>query len=183
MADSLHLQGYNMFRQNRHLSYTNVPQMASRGGGGVVVYVRDHIQVRELRYVHNVTDLEFVAVKVEAPLRALIAAVYRPPDYSVRSFLRNLSSLVDSLEIMDVHPIIFCGDFNENLLSDGNKPILELFRSRGYEQLIADPTTDKNTVLDLVFISRPQQCLHSGVLKAYHSYHNPVYCILSFNSS
>ncbi|KAI3357220.1 hypothetical protein L3Q82_015676, partial [Scortum barcoo] len=55
---------------------------------------------------------------VVAPVSALIAAVYRPPDYSVSSFLANLGSLLDSLEIMDCHPIIVCGDFNENIFSN-----------------------------------------------------------------
>ncbi|KAF1374343.1 hypothetical protein PFLUV_G00249070 [Perca fluviatilis] len=182
VADSLHLEGYTMFKRNRHLSYTNVPQMANKRGGGVAVYVKEHIQVREKQYVHNVTDLEFLALKVEAPVSALIAAVYRPPDYSVTSFLSNLGSLLDSLEIMDCHPIIVCGDFNENHLSNASKPILELFRSRGYVQLITAATTDKNTLLDLIFISKPQHCLHSGVMRTYYSYHNPVYCVMSSNS-
>ena len=182
VADSLHLEGFNLFKRNRHLSYTNVPQMANKRGGGVAVYVKEHIQVREKQYVHNVTDLEFLALKVEAPVSALIAAVYRPPDYSVTSFLSNLGSLLDSLEIMDCHPIIVCGDFNENHLSNASKPILELFRSRGYVQLITAATTDKNTLLDLIFISKPQHCLHSGVMRTYYSYHNPVYCVMSSNS-
>lgn len=117
-----------MFKRNRHLSYTRFPEMASRGGGEVAVYVRNYIQVHEKHYVHNVTDLEFVALKVEALVSALIAAVYRPPEYNVTSFLSNLRSLLDSLEIMDCHPIIVCGDFSENLLSNVNKPILELFQ-------------------------------------------------------
>ena len=72
-----------MFKRNRHLSYTNVPQMANKRGGGVAVYVKEHIQVCEKQYFHNVTDLEFLALKVETPVSALIATVYRPPDYSV----------------------------------------------------------------------------------------------------
>ncbi|XP_050924886.1 uncharacterized protein LOC127140941 [Lates calcarifer] len=182
VAESLHLQGYNMFKRNRHPSYTKFPQMASRSDGGVAVYVKDNIQVHEKQYVHNVTDLEFVALKVEAPMSALIAAVYRPPDYCMRSFLSNLSSLLDSLEILDCHPIIVCGDFNENLLTSASKPILELFQSRGCAQLITAATTEKNTLLDLIFISQQQRCLHSGVMKTYYSYHDPVYCVLSAES-
>ena len=181
VAESLHLDGYNMFRRNRHVSYTNCPQMASRGGGGVAVYVRNQFQVQEKQYLHNVTDLEFVVLKVESPVRALIAAVYRPPDYSVRPFLENLLSLLDSLELMEHHPIIVCGDFNENQLSGVRGPILELFESRGYQQLITAATTEKNTLLDLIFISQPQRCLHSGVLRTYYSYHNPVFCVLSLS--
>ena len=153
--------------------------MATRNGGGVAIYVKNHIRVHEKHYIQNATDIEFTVVKLEAPIEALIAAVYRPPGYSVLSFLSNLQNLLDALEIMDHHPILVCGDFNEDLLSRASKPILELFQSKGYEQLITAATTDKNTLLDPVFISRPQCCLHSGVLRTYYSYHNPVYCILT----
>uniref|UniRef100_A0A669ED35 ATP-dependent DNA helicase n=2 Tax=Oreochromis niloticus TaxID=8128 RepID=A0A669ED35_ORENI len=183
VADSLHLDGYTMFKRNRHVSYTNFPHMASRSGGGVVVYLRNHFQVQVKQYLHNVTDLEFLVLKVQAPFPALIAVVYRPPDYSLTPFMQNLVSLLDSLEIMDCHPIIVCGDFNENQLQSGRKQILEQFQSRGYSQLITSATTDKNTLLDLIFISQPQQNLHSGVLRTYYSYHNPVFCVLSSSQS
>uniref|UniRef100_A0AAZ1Y0Q6 ATP-dependent DNA helicase n=1 Tax=Oreochromis aureus TaxID=47969 RepID=A0AAZ1Y0Q6_OREAU len=90
VADSLHLDGYTMFKRNRHVSYTNFPQMASRSGGGVVVYLRNHFQVQVKQYLHNVTDLEFLVLKVQAPFPALIAVVYRPPDYSLAPFMQNL---------------------------------------------------------------------------------------------
>jgi len=125
-------------------NYTKYPQMASKGGGGVAVYERNHIQVRGRQYLHNVIDLEFVSLKVEDPFCAVIAAVYRPPDYSLRPFLENLVSLLDALEV-----------------------------------LITSATTDKNTLLDLIFISQPQRCLQSGVMRTYYSYHNPVFCVLS----
>ncbi|XP_078786332.1 uncharacterized protein LOC144981283 isoform X1 [Oryzias latipes] len=183
VAESLQLDGYAMFRRNRHVSYTNLPHMASRGGGGVAVYVRNYIQVQHKQYLHNVTDLEFVVLKLQAPFQALIAAVYRPPDYSVSVFLQNLVSLLDSLEVMDCHPIIVSGDFNENQLLMVRKPIVEMFQSRGYKQLITSATTEKNTLLDLIFISQPQPCLSSGVMRTYHSYHNPVFCVLSFSQT
>lgn len=41
VAEILHLKGYNMFKHNRHLSYTNLPQMANIGCGGVAVYVKN----------------------------------------------------------------------------------------------------------------------------------------------
>ena len=136
------------------------------------------------QYVHNVTDLEFVAVKVEAPVSASTAAVYGPPDYSVPSFLSNLASLLDSLEIMDCQPIVICGGLNDNLLSNARKPLLELlFQSRGYAQLITAATTEKNTLLDLTFIPQPQHCLHSGIMQTYYSYHSPVFCVMSVNRS
>ena len=83
---------------------------------------------------------------------------------------------------MNCHPIIVCGDFNKDLLSNTQKSILELFQSRGYAQLIADAITEKNTLLDLIFSSQPHYCLQSGVMKTYYSYHNPVYCVLPSNN-
>lgn len=53
VAESLHLQGYSMFKCNRHLSYTDFPQMAYRGGGGVAVYVRSCIQVHERKCIQH----------------------------------------------------------------------------------------------------------------------------------
>ncbi|RVE55402.1 hypothetical protein OJAV_G00236690 [Oryzias javanicus] len=131
VADSLHLEGYSMFKRNRHLSYSNFPDLSSRNGGGVAVYVRNTFVVSEKRYLHNVTDLEFVVLKVEVPFQALITAVYRPPDFDLKPFMGNLVSLLNSLEMLDCHPIIVCGDFNENQLMRGSKPILDLFESRG----------------------------------------------------
>ncbi|CAI5644612.1 unnamed protein product [Oreochromis niloticus] len=90
VADSLRLDGYTMFKRNRHVSYSNFPHMASRSGGGVVVYLRNHFQVQVKQYLHNVTDLEFLVLKVQAPFPALIAVVYRPPDYSLTPFMQNL---------------------------------------------------------------------------------------------
>uniref|UniRef100_A0AAZ1XFB3 ATP-dependent DNA helicase n=1 Tax=Oreochromis aureus TaxID=47969 RepID=A0AAZ1XFB3_OREAU len=98
VADSLHLDGYTMFKRNRHVSYTNFPHMASRSGGGVVVYLRNHFQVQVKQYLHNVTDLEFLVLKVQAPFPALIAVVYRPPDYSLTPFMQNLPIMKSSGE-------------------------------------------------------------------------------------
>ncbi|KAK7909762.1 hypothetical protein WMY93_014446 [Mugilogobius chulae] len=42
-----------------------------------------------------------------------------PPTYNVKPFLDNLTALLEYLEMVDIHPIIVCGDFNENLLYYG----------------------------------------------------------------
>lgn len=181
VAESLQLEGYKMFKHNRHLSYTNLPHIASRSGGGVAMYVKNHYQTCEKQYVQNVTDLEFLVVKLESPVQALIAAVYRPPDYSIGQFLTNLQNLLESLEVMDCQPIVLCGDFNEDLLSSANKQIFNLLHSRGYTQLVKEATTDKNTLLDHIYISRAQHCFQSGSLRTYYSYYDPVYCVLTPN--
>ncbi|CAH2248135.1 Hypothetical predicted protein [Pelobates cultripes] len=178
VAESLQLEGYNLFKCNRHLLYMNRPDIASKGGGGGALCVRKHFKAFEKQYHHNVTDLEFLVVKLESPVQALIAVVYRPPDYSIGQFLTNLLGLLESLERMDCQPIILCGDFNKDFLCRAKKPISDLLHSRGYTQLVWAATTEKNTLLDHIYISRVQHCLQSGVLHSYYSYHDPVYCVL-----
>lgn len=178
----LELDNYHMYKRNRHTSYSSPSQFSNRRGGGVAIYVRNNVQARLLQYVHGVTDLEVLVVKVEAPVKALIAVIYRPPDYNTNLFLPNLSNLLDSLNVIRHSPTIICGicgDFSEDLLGNRTKPIFELFQSRGYTQLITTATTEKNTLLDHIFISHQEHCVHSGVLQTYYSYHNPVFCVLS----
>ncbi|XP_055056177.2 uncharacterized protein [Misgurnus anguillicaudatus] len=174
----LQLEGYKMFARNRHVSYSTHVEMAKKDGGGVAIFCKEDIQAQSRQYIQSVTDLEFVVIKIDTPMCATIAAVYRPPNYSLEKFLPNLRGLLDYLDIVDEHPVIISGDFNEDLLSAGRKAILEMFQSKGYTQLITSATTEKHTLLDHIYISHPDLCLQSGVLQSYYSYHNPVYCIL-----
>ncbi|XP_059203438.1 uncharacterized protein LOC131982826 isoform X1 [Centropristis striata] len=179
VSPDFQLEGYEMFARNRNVSYSNRADMAMKDGGGVAVYYRNSLQAESRRYFQNVPDLEFAVVKVEGPVRALIATVYRPPNIHLDMFLQNMQSLLDSLEMMGCQPVVVCGDFNEDLLSKGKKAIQELFLSRGYSQLVSTATTEKQTLIDHIYISQPECCLQSGVLQSYYSYHDPVYCVLT----
>ncbi len=174
----LQLDGYTMYKRNRHVSYTNYVHLANKNGGGVAIYVKNSFKVSPVMYIQNVTDLEYLVLKIKAPKQALLAVIYRPPSYNLADFLANLNALLTSLEIMDFKPVIVCGDFNEDQLSHCNKPILNLFEDKGYTQLISTGTTENNTLLDPVFISGSQSNVRAGVLQTYYSYHDPVYCVL-----
>ena len=76
-------------------------------------------------------------------MRALIATIYRPPNYRLDKFLPQMEHLLDSLDMMNLQPVIICGDFNEDLISTGKKPIQELLQIRGYTQMITTATTEK----------------------------------------
>ena len=52
-------------------------------------------------------------------------------------------------------------------------------QSSVFIHLITPSTTERNTLLDNIFISDLQHCADSGVLQTYYSYHNPVFCILT----
>ena len=174
-----HLEGYNMFTRSRVGSYNTCMSMRRKDGGGVAVYCASNVQAELRKYMQDVTDLEFVVVKIEAPVKVVIATVYKPQSFNAKPFRDNMNSLLTALDLLHHQPIIICGDFNEDLLGKGAKPIRELFQSRGYTQLITDSTTEKNTLIDHIYISHPDKCLQSGVLQTYYSYHSPVYCILT----
>ncbi|MCI4395547.1 hypothetical protein PGIGA_G00181850 [Pangasianodon gigas] len=156
----LQLEGYKMFARNRHITYSTYAEIAKKDGGGVAIFCKEDIQAQPRQYIHNVTDLEFVIIKIDTPTNATIATVYRPPHYSLEKFLPNLRSLLVYMD-MKKNPVIICRDFNEDLLSSGRKAILELFQSKGYTQLITTATTDKHTLQDHIYISHPDVCLQS----------------------
>nr|XP_021333346.1 uncharacterized protein LOC101884770 [Danio rerio] len=178
VPEYLQLDGYTMYKRNRHSSYTNYAHLANKSGGGVAIYVKNIFQARPMMYIQNVTDLEYLVLKIETPKQALLAVIYRPPSYQLSEFLLNLNGLLTSLEILNIKPVIVCGDFNEDQLSRCNKPILNLFHDKGYTQLISTGTTENNTLLDPVFISSAHSNVRAGVLQTYYSYHDPVYCVL-----
>uniref|UniRef100_A0A9J7Y7T4 ATP-dependent DNA helicase n=1 Tax=Cyprinus carpio carpio TaxID=630221 RepID=A0A9J7Y7T4_CYPCA len=179
-TSDLQLKGHNLFTRNRHVSYSTHQELGNKNGGGVTIYCKEHIPAQPRQYIQNVTDLEFVVIKLDSPIKAAVVAVYRPPQYNIGDFLTNLKSMLDYLDLAHNDLVIICGDFNEDLLHPGKKPILELFQARGYTQLITTATTEKHTLLDHIYISNPDLCHQSGVLQSYHSYHNPVYCVLRF---
>ncbi|RXN32632.1 ATP-dependent DNA helicase pif1-like protein [Labeo rohita] len=176
----LHLDNVNAGQKHRNKAPDGDDSIVyiERKGGGVAMYVKNNLEVHLQMYIHNVTDLEYLVLKVEAPKQALIAVIYRPPNYNLTGFLGNLDALLTSLEVFDFKPVIVCGDFNEDQLSHGNKPILGLFQEKGYTQLITSGTTENNTLLDPVFISGTHLRVTAGVLQTYYSYHDPVYCVL-----
>lgn len=83
----------------------------------------------------GVTDLEFLALKIRDPVRAVIATISRPPDYNTVDFITNLRNLLEAVEMMDVDHVIVCGDFNEDM-SSSRRPINDHFTNRGYKQLV-----------------------------------------------
>lgn len=88
IPDYLQVDGYRMYKRNRHASYTNYVHLAKMNGGGVAMYVKDSLKAHPLMYIQDVTDLEYLVLKVESPKQALIVVIYRPPSYNLTEFLQ-----------------------------------------------------------------------------------------------
>ena len=135
------IPGYKMFKKDR----------VGRGGGGVLLYVREHLNPVECKLE---TEHEMLGVVLSALERKLhIYLVYRPPHQIVEKdedLYRKLSSLIRN------KLCIITGDFNCSVnwkagtaATDGTR-LLDFATEEYLTQWVDEPTRGNNT-LDLVF--------------------------------
>ena len=72
---------------------------------------------------------------------------------------------------------IFIGDFNVNWLVEVERQSLYnvMVRDNGYRQLIDNPTTDNNTVIDHIYTNIVNMETVSGNLETYFSDHKAIW--------
>ncbi len=102
----IHLDGYTVFRRDRN-----------RHGGGVLIYVDEHLPVK------RVSELEFErteSIWVEIQFsrnKFLIGAYYRPPGGSQEQVAQFMSDLQRSIDVAYTsnHPkgLVLLGNFND----------------------------------------------------------------------
>lgn len=49
---------------DRHTSYSTHQEIAKKDGGGVTIYCKEHILAQPKQYIQNMTDLEFIVIKI-----------------------------------------------------------------------------------------------------------------------
>ena len=78
-------------------------------------------------------------------------------------------------EILRTHtiPCIVLGDFNENYMNPGL--ISDLFKTFQYKQLVKNPTTLGQTILDLIFVNGPNTDKEAYIRPLFYGYHDAVY--------
>ena len=67
------------------------------------------------------------------------------------------------------------GDFNEDILENGDKVIHKTFLNAGLTQHVKVPTRDSGTLLDHVYTHNIQD-RETEVCQTYYSDHDAVYC-------
>ena len=179
LPECLNIPGYKLVHKNREESYNSEQNMILKDGGGIAIYIKESLQFEVIRDVGEVTDLEFLGIKIENQVDSIVMAMYRPPTYSIKNFIQNLKKLMNGIDV-DVRNIIICGDFNEDLLSANNKPIFNYLTSLGYKQLIKEATTEKDSLLDPMYVLERNlsNVTAVGVIPTYYSYHDAVFCIV-----
>ena len=122
-------------------------------GGGVCVYVKDHLKVNEIRNGNarqEGVECIWLSVQHRYLPSFIIGCLYRHPKASVESFNYILDSFKNVL-LRNKNIFIF-GDFNDNLLNHENK-MTKMVKSLKLEQLVSKPTRitpDSATLIDLM---------------------------------
>ena len=104
------IEGYTLFRQDRH-------NTQKKRGGGIVVYVRDHkdVKVHPDKSICN-DDIELMVLQMSLVNvhEIYILATYRPPDGNVTRFVKTCDDIIMNLTNKAVYEVNLVGDININ---------------------------------------------------------------------
>ena len=149
-------------------------ERSGRKGGGVLVAVSDRFRSKQ---IEAQTGLEAIAIELYCPDRIVLICVYLSPSVNKKAAVKCMEKLLrDASDLSD--KVIIVGDFNEDLLSDGNdKVVSNCLGNCGFKQHVFKATTDYGSLLDHVY-SRKIKDIGIDVLDTYYSDHDRVFCFL-----
>ena len=147
--------------------------------GGLLMYIRHDLRVIN-HYEHKDVDLEYQKVLLshvhDNSLRLMIISLYNNPQTSIRSFMRNLEMLLQT--VPENIPTFICGDFNIDMSSSRKtkRDLIKLSSYYGFCQQVHQSTHCRGGVLDLVFTNR---CVQDSVLNVMPTFYSD-HMIVSF---
>ena len=124
---------------------------------------------------NNINGVELTVIKIQNYEHINIIAVYRSPQVPLGQLCSALQHIVDQTSNNN----IFVGDFNVNWLVEVERQSLYnvMVRDNGYRQLIDNPTTDNNTVIDHIYTNLVNMEIISGNLETYFSDHKAIWIV------
>ena len=172
----INIEGYNVIRHDRNANNSD-----KHSGGGVAIYIEDHIPYNVRPDLAN-TKLESTWIEVCFPKTSsiLIGCIYRPPD-SRNDFFDELEQMLSKV-MSENKETYLLGDFNSNALN--TNPLMtkltEVTSELYLNQLINEPTrvtANSATCIDLIFTSIADKVIQSGVIQAGISDHYMPYFV------
>ncbi|XP_062616868.1 uncharacterized protein LOC134278575 [Saccostrea cucullata] len=136
-------------------------------GGGVGIYKKR--EEKALVHVLSKNNIEGMAVEL-CEENTIIIVVYRPSVLNVRCFLQHFQRVIDFFKVQYSKCLIL-GDFNEDATLEG--PIQKMLETNGFKQKVNLATTDGDTILDHVYITKEME-VHIEIMPVYYSYHDAV---------
>ena len=107
------INGYELFSVRRK----------TKGGGGVVLYVKQDIQCQLLTEksvsIEGILECVTVAIQVNKPIskKCVISCIYRTPGSNIDMFIDTINSIFSDSKYNS--SLFVCGDFNIDLLKNG----------------------------------------------------------------
>ena len=155
----------------------------SKTSGGLLLYVKDHLPLRQLR--DSLLSPGIECLTLELNLRKskwLLLSIYRNPSLQkLKPFLEELTKVLDHYGGTYENILIF-GDFNEEISEKNMSDFLDAF---SLKSLIKKPTcfkSEKGRCIDLILTNRPLCFKNSGSYETGISdYHHLIYSM--FKSS
>ena len=152
--------------------------------GGVLCYVKNSILSKQNNDLHD-DDVEgiFIEINLTNTKPILVGSIYRPPDCSV-DFLDNLDDVFKKCN-NSYDDVYILGDFNLDQVKAGNlKKVTSLANNSNMKQIITDYTRiteTSKTKIDLIFVSKPELIISSGVHSLGLSDHSLTYAVRKCN--
>ena len=158
----LSIPGFTVFRKDRN-----------RHGGGIIVFVRSSLPCTILPFEPPTIphiQLEFLPLCIEfCKHKFCISVFYRPPSSDL-AYFDSFCNAVESLDIAKYSSFILLGDFNIDFCNPHHPMVTKLANfcnSLMLTQTVGEPThtspTGNQSLIDLVFLSNPQQLKHCYV--------------------
>ena len=126
-----------------------IPSICGKSGG-IVVYIRNNLCFEKIEHkcINPEAQLEFLTIKM-LKYPYIINVAYRHPKGQIDSFLKSIEDIICKKDLtLSDKSILFCGDYNLNILDDSNKNV-QLYKSLlsayGYLLFIHQPTRVSKT--------------------------------------
>nr|CAI5832956.1 unnamed protein product [Callosobruchus analis] len=158
VSDQVGMDGYRCFRCDRD------------GRGGGVAFFLSKISTVQLSCPY----LAYLWLRIKmCNETAAMAVFYRPPQSSVAEAITEFDDMLSMIS-QEYDNIVLAGDIAGD--------IENCFKTYGLAQIVTEPTRVTETtatLIDPIFLSKPDICLKSGVINAdLFSDHNCVFCDL-----
>ena len=100
-----------------HPCYLSFRNDRNRHGGGVMIFIKRHINIHKMFKFSELFDAEFIHLVLKMNATTInIIACYKPPDIDEENFLNGAENYIHSFNLDD--PLIIVGDLNMNLKMD-----------------------------------------------------------------
>ena len=169
---------YELYRRDR----------VGKGGGGLMVYVKKNLQSSRVTFDNN-SEIISLVIKADKSKIGIIAC-YRPPyTHNETDFFSSLDEQIKNLDSESPVETLILGDLNFDMQDKmDSKKLTDFNASNGFTNTILtptrlDPSSGKETLLDVILSSSPTSCLASIVIPYSRSDHRLIISIFNFKAA